>query len=384
MPRSSRGLGRWPLTPVTRVRIPYAVPRTAPARAGAVRVPAPSSASTTSRSRRRAGCEEQARAFYGGLLGLPEIEKPAALAARGGCWFACGHAAAPRRRQRPVRAATKAHPALAVRDAEALAVLLARLGAAGCETRRDVELPGLARGFVDDPFGNRIELVALARVDAPVRVSSARCRISPTPRASSPAPRSTSTSIRRTPSSACATRSPRARRPRSALERMAELATMLMAEHRAQRARRAAGHGRLGQGRHRQALPRRPQPDERARRRLQGADLDRARPRLPLAHPPGAPAARRDRHLQPLALRGRARRARRGARAEAGLEEALRGHQRVRGAPRERGHDRRQAVPAHLAGGAGEALPRAHRGPHEELEVLARRPRQARRSGTST
>ena len=38
VPRSSRGLGRWPLTPVTRVRIPYAVPRTAPARAGAVRV----------------------------------------------------------------------------------------------------------------------------------------------------------------------------------------------------------------------------------------------------------------------------------------------------------------------------------------------------------
>ena len=34
VPRSSRGLGRWPLTPVTRVRIPYAVPRTALAARG--------------------------------------------------------------------------------------------------------------------------------------------------------------------------------------------------------------------------------------------------------------------------------------------------------------------------------------------------------------
>ena len=40
-------------------------------------------------------------------------------------------------------------------------MLLAQLGAVGCETRRDADLPGLARGFVDDPFGNRIELVAL-------------------------------------------------------------------------------------------------------------------------------------------------------------------------------------------------------------------------------
>ena len=36
------------------------------------------------------GCEPQARAFYGELLGLPELAKPAVLAGRGGCWFACG------------------------------------------------------------------------------------------------------------------------------------------------------------------------------------------------------------------------------------------------------------------------------------------------------
>ena len=81
----------------------------------------------------------------------------------------------------------------------------------------------------------------------------------------------------------------------------------------ASRARRAAGHGRLGQGRHVKHCRGGAQPDERGVA-AQGADLDGARPRLPLARPPGASAARRDRHLQPLALRGRARRPRRKAR----------------------------------------------------------------------
>ena len=56
--------------------------------------------------------------------------------------------------------AIKAHPALAVRDAATLERLLARLAEAGFPARRDADLPGLARGFVDDPFGNRIELLA--------------------------------------------------------------------------------------------------------------------------------------------------------------------------------------------------------------------------------
>jgi hypothetical protein len=34
--------------------------------------------------------EDKARAFYSGLLGIPEIEKPAPLAARGGVWFQDG------------------------------------------------------------------------------------------------------------------------------------------------------------------------------------------------------------------------------------------------------------------------------------------------------
>jgi catechol 2,3-dioxygenase-like lactoylglutathione lyase family enzyme len=107
-----------------------------------------------------AGCEERARAFYGGLLGLPELEKPEVLAARGGCWFACGRQQLHVGVSDAFAPATKAHPALSVCDAAALEVMLAELRAAGYATRRDVELPGVARGFVDDPFGNRIELVA--------------------------------------------------------------------------------------------------------------------------------------------------------------------------------------------------------------------------------
>ena len=34
-----------------------------------------------------AGREDDARAFYAGLLGLSEVPKPPHLAARGGCWF---------------------------------------------------------------------------------------------------------------------------------------------------------------------------------------------------------------------------------------------------------------------------------------------------------
>ena len=34
------------------------------------------------------GCEDEAEAFYAGLLGFTRLVKPEPLAARGGCWFA--------------------------------------------------------------------------------------------------------------------------------------------------------------------------------------------------------------------------------------------------------------------------------------------------------
>src|SRR5699024_2182119 len=60
------------------------------------------------------GCEAEARAFYGRLLGLAELEKPPALAARGGAWFACGAQQLHVGVAADFTPATKAHPALAV------------------------------------------------------------------------------------------------------------------------------------------------------------------------------------------------------------------------------------------------------------------------------
>ena len=60
------------------------------------------------------GCEAEARAFYGRLLGLEELEKPPALAARGGAWFACGAQQLHVGVAADFTPATKAHPGLRV------------------------------------------------------------------------------------------------------------------------------------------------------------------------------------------------------------------------------------------------------------------------------
>ncbi len=103
------------------------------------------------------GCEAQARAFYGALLGLSEVRKPPELAARGGVWFACGTQQLHVGVAPDFTPATKAHPAFTVDGLEQLA---ARLVASGFEVRWDGDLPGVARFYVADPWGNRLELLA--------------------------------------------------------------------------------------------------------------------------------------------------------------------------------------------------------------------------------
>lgn len=102
------------------------------------------------------GTEAEARAFYGGALGLRELTKPETLQGRGGVWYALGAQALHLGVEREFQPARKAHPALLVRDLDAVRRRLAALGVA---VREDVPLPGVARCFVFDPFGNRIELV---------------------------------------------------------------------------------------------------------------------------------------------------------------------------------------------------------------------------------
>lgn len=102
------------------------------------------------------GREDEARAFYVGVLGFTEIPKPANLAARGGLWLHSGAADVHLGVEDDFRPAKKAHPALLVDD---LAAVRATCQAAGCCVTADEPLEGYDRVYVADPFGNRIELL---------------------------------------------------------------------------------------------------------------------------------------------------------------------------------------------------------------------------------
>jgi catechol 2,3-dioxygenase-like lactoylglutathione lyase family enzyme len=102
------------------------------------------------------GGEDAAREFYGGVLGLDELIKPPALAARGGCWFRGGgweiHLA-------PVpdfAPAKRAHPGVLVHGLDLLA---AKMEAAGVPVEWDPHFPGHRRLYASDAHGNRLEFL---------------------------------------------------------------------------------------------------------------------------------------------------------------------------------------------------------------------------------
>lgn len=103
-----------------------------------------------------AGGEGLARAFYSDVLGIPEISKPSNLAKRGGCWFERGELKIHLGVEAAFRPARKAHVAFLVVD---LKTLIGHLKFAGYTIRDDEPLEGYFRVYVDDPFGNRIELM---------------------------------------------------------------------------------------------------------------------------------------------------------------------------------------------------------------------------------
>ena len=110
-----------------------------------------------------AGGEAQARDFYGSVLGMAEIAKPARLAARGGVWFQCGSLQLHLGVDADFVPARKAHPGLLVGS---LAELIAALTASAYEVKYDTErLAGFDRAFTADPFGNRIELLQSIEVE---------------------------------------------------------------------------------------------------------------------------------------------------------------------------------------------------------------------------
>ncbi|MDQ6418585.1 VOC family protein [Paenibacillus sp. LHD-117] len=104
------------------------------------------------------GCEEEARRFYGSILGWPELRKPESLQARGGVWFQCGSSQVHVGVQKEFRPAEKAHPGFAVDD---LASLRSNLIASGVQALDDElrEEEGIRRLFAKDPFGNRLEFL---------------------------------------------------------------------------------------------------------------------------------------------------------------------------------------------------------------------------------
>ena len=103
------------------------------------------------------GGEPEGIEFYAGVLGLEHVPKPEPLASRGGCWFRGRGFELHLGVDDDFHPARKAHPALLVDDLDGL---VARIAGAGRAVRWDDDLPEVRRCYVDDPFGNRIELVS--------------------------------------------------------------------------------------------------------------------------------------------------------------------------------------------------------------------------------
>lgn len=102
------------------------------------------------------GEEEAARAFFAGVLGMTEVEKPPALAARGGAWFRGGKLELHLGVEDDFRPSRKSHPGILVTD---LGALGNRLTEAGHDVRWDDDFPGFRRFHASDPFGNRLEFL---------------------------------------------------------------------------------------------------------------------------------------------------------------------------------------------------------------------------------
>jgi len=103
------------------------------------------------------GGETAARRFFGQLLAMTEIAKPDALAGRGGLWFVLDdgigfHLGV----EADFRPANKAHAGLRLATFE---TVLARLEQAEVAVERGLDTFGRRRAYLNEPFGNRLELI---------------------------------------------------------------------------------------------------------------------------------------------------------------------------------------------------------------------------------
>ena len=104
-----------------------------------------------------AASEDALRAFYVGVLGMAEVAKPPALAARGGLWVRADRLELHLGVEADFRPARKAHPGIRVRDLDALAAHLAEHDVA--VEWDDSLFPGHRRCYAADPVGNRLEFI---------------------------------------------------------------------------------------------------------------------------------------------------------------------------------------------------------------------------------
>ncbi len=104
------------------------------------------------------GATAQVREFYGGALGLTELDVPDSLG-RTGTWFALGDRQLHVLEYEDFTPAARAHPALRVGGAD-LDAAAARLEAAGAVVDWDDRLDDRRRFYTYDPWGNRVEVLA--------------------------------------------------------------------------------------------------------------------------------------------------------------------------------------------------------------------------------
>lgn len=98
-----------------------------------------------------------ARGFYAGLIGMEEMEKPASLASRAGCWFRMGSFELHVAEDAHFAPSARGHPGVLVDDLDALAL---RLESGNIGVTWDDRFPGHRRFYVHDPFGNRLEFLS--------------------------------------------------------------------------------------------------------------------------------------------------------------------------------------------------------------------------------
>ena len=102
------------------------------------------------------GREDEAIAFFSGLLGFSEEPKPWPLSERGGCWFSSGSCKLHVGVDKAFAPQKKAHPAFLSDDIDKLANALKN---DGWPVRWDTDLLDRKRFYTEDPFANRIEIM---------------------------------------------------------------------------------------------------------------------------------------------------------------------------------------------------------------------------------